>query len=120
MSASPRPHGIQTSHSAPPADRFCDLGMKGGVTPQLLAGALDFVENAAMQRTIDAVCATTPWLTIGSTASAIKWLLILTFTRTRSPEYSTGSLPRVAVFRKHLTASLTNQGGNGARIAAQP
>lgn len=46
---------------------------------QLLAGALDFIENAAMQRTIDAGHATAPWPLIGATASATKWALILVF-----------------------------------------
>jgi hypothetical protein len=46
---------------------------------QLLAGALDFVENAAMQKTIDAGHATAPWPLLGATASGIKWLLILIF-----------------------------------------
>jgi hypothetical protein len=46
---------------------------------QLLAGALDFLENAGMQPTIDAGYPTAPWPTIGAAASAIKWLLILVF-----------------------------------------
>jgi hypothetical protein len=46
---------------------------------QLLAGTLDFVENAAMQTTIDAGHAAAPWPTIGASASGIKWLLILCF-----------------------------------------
>lgn len=46
---------------------------------QLLAGALDFLENASMQKTIDAGYATAPWPTIGATASGIKWLLIMMF-----------------------------------------
>jgi hypothetical protein len=46
---------------------------------QLLAGALDFLENASMQKTIDSGFATAPWPTIGATASAIKWLLIAAF-----------------------------------------
>ena len=46
---------------------------------QLAAGALDFVENAAMQKTIDAGYASAPWPLIGATASSMKWLLILAF-----------------------------------------
>lgn len=46
---------------------------------QLLAGALDFVENASMKKTIDAGHASAPWPLIGATASSIKWLLILMF-----------------------------------------
>jgi hypothetical protein len=46
---------------------------------QLLAGALDFVENAAMQKTIDAGYATAPWPLIGATASSVKWALLLVF-----------------------------------------
>ncbi len=46
---------------------------------QLAAGALDFLENAAIQRTIDAGHASAPWPLIGATASGVKWLLILTF-----------------------------------------
>ena len=46
---------------------------------QLLAGALDFVENAAMKHMIDAGQANAPWPQISSTASGIKWLLVLAF-----------------------------------------
>jgi hypothetical protein len=46
---------------------------------QLLAGALDFLENAAMQKTINVGYASAPWPLIGATASSIKWLLILMF-----------------------------------------
>ena len=46
---------------------------------QLVAGALDFVDNAGMQPTIDAGYARWPWPTIAATASSIKWLLLLLF-----------------------------------------
>lgn len=63
------------------AERFGGLGAVGHALAggQLLAGALDFVENAAMQKTIDAGFASAPWPLIGATASGIKWLLILAF-----------------------------------------
>lgn len=46
---------------------------------QLAAGALDFLENACMQKTIDAGYATAPWPLIGATASSAKWLLLTLF-----------------------------------------
>lgn len=46
---------------------------------QLLAGALDFLENAAMNKMIEREMAQTPWPLISATASGIKWLLILAF-----------------------------------------
>jgi hypothetical protein len=46
---------------------------------QLAAGALDFLENAAMQKTIDAGYGSAPWPLIGATASSLKWLSILAF-----------------------------------------
>lgn len=46
---------------------------------QLAAGALDFLENAAIQKTIDAGHASAPWPLIGASASGMKWLLILAF-----------------------------------------
>ena len=47
---------------------------------QLLAGALDFVENWAMGRMIEDATAHEPWPQVSATASGIKWLLILGFT----------------------------------------
>ena len=45
----------------------------------MLAGALDFVENAGIQKTVDAGIAMEPWPRITATASGIKWLLIALF-----------------------------------------
>jgi len=63
------------------AQRYATLAAIGHTLAgaQLLAGALDFLENAGMQRTIDAGAAIAPWPTIGGTASATKWLLLLCF-----------------------------------------
>jgi hypothetical protein len=51
----------------------------GLAAAQLLAGTLDFVENAAMKHMIDAARADDPWPQISSVASGIKWLLISAF-----------------------------------------
>jgi hypothetical protein len=69
---------IAADHLTP---RFRGLGSAGHAlaAAQLLAGALDFVENAAMQTTIEAGHATAPWPLIGATASSMKWLLLLAF-----------------------------------------
>jgi hypothetical protein len=57
------------------------LGTVGHVlaVAQLLAGALNFVENVAMQTMIDRGFAITPWPQISSSASGIKWFLLLAF-----------------------------------------
>jgi hypothetical protein len=46
---------------------------------QLLAGALDFVENWAMRHMIVEGTAREPWPQVSATASGIKWLLLLAF-----------------------------------------
>jgi len=46
---------------------------------QLVAGALDFLENACINKTINAGYATAPWPLIGATASSAKWLLLALF-----------------------------------------
>jgi hypothetical protein len=52
---------------------------RGLAAAQLLAGTLDFIENAAMKHMINAGQADAPWPQISSTASGVKWLLIFAF-----------------------------------------
>ena len=63
------------------AGRFPGLGSAGRVLAagQLVAGALDFLENAAINKAIARGVAETPWPLIGSTASGAKWTLIVAF-----------------------------------------
>ncbi len=46
---------------------------------QLLAGALDFLENAAIQKMLDRGHAYSPWPQVSSTASGLKWMLLALF-----------------------------------------
>lgn len=63
------------------AGRFPELGSAGRVlaAAQLVAGALDFLENAAINKAIARGVAETPWPMVGSTASGVKWALIVAF-----------------------------------------
>jgi hypothetical protein len=65
-------------HFAPSRPRLAILGyaLAGA---QLVAGALDFVENAAMKRMIDAGEAFAPWPQVCALAAGVKWLLIIAF-----------------------------------------
>ena len=46
---------------------------------QLLAGALDFLENTAIQHMVDRGHAYAPWPKVSATASGLKWLLLAAF-----------------------------------------
>ena len=46
---------------------------------QLVAGALDFVENAGLNKMIARGVAEEPWPVIASTASGAKWVLLIAF-----------------------------------------
>lgn len=46
---------------------------------QLVAGALDFLENAAINKMIERGVAETPWPLISTLASSVKWLLLVAF-----------------------------------------
>lgn len=46
---------------------------------QLLAGALDFLENAAIQRMLDRGHAYAPWPQVSAVASGFEWLLLAAF-----------------------------------------
>jgi hypothetical protein len=67
--------------SAQFAPTLPELGAAGRAlaVAHLLAGALDFLENASINKMIEREMAQTPWPLISTTASGIKWLLIFAF-----------------------------------------
>jgi hypothetical protein len=69
---------IASSHLAPTMPRLAAAGWVLAVL-QLLAGVLDFIENAAVGKMIDAGSARQPWPLVTFAAAGTKWLLIAAF-----------------------------------------
>jgi hypothetical protein len=69
---------IAASHLAPTMPKLAAAGWVLAVL-QLLAGVLDFIENAAVGKMIDAGSARQPWPLVTFAAAGTKWLLIAAF-----------------------------------------
>jgi hypothetical protein len=69
---------LAAAHFAPVMPTVGAWG-RGLAGAQLLAGALDFLENTAVNHMIEREVAERPWPFISASASGVKWLLILAF-----------------------------------------
>ncbi|MEJ1965221.1 MAG: hypothetical protein WDO56_28265 [Gammaproteobacteria bacterium] len=67
---------VAAEHFGTSGYRSLEAFGQGLAGAQLLAGALDFVENVALRRMIDAGHATAPWPQISFAASLPKWILL--------------------------------------------